>query len=120
MDDLAILVLFSVFESEVRQRVLETVDPIVNDITHPVILHAIQNARDTIESGSFFKVLEPFKRPETSDLIEQVNQIRRYRNWVAHGRRGEPTEGVNPRMAYVRLTQLLDIFRSSQRDPYSA
>jgi len=86
MDDLAILVLFSVFESEVRQRVLETVDPIVNDITHPVILHAIQNARDTIESGSFFKVLEPFKRPETSDLIEQVNQIRRYRNWVAHGR----------------------------------
>jgi len=39
--------------------------------------------------------------------IEEVNQVRRYRNWVAHGRRAEPAEYVTPPAAYRRLRAFL-------------
>jgi hypothetical protein len=37
-----------------------------------------------VGEGSFFAVLQSYKGPD-DNLIEQVNQVRRYRNWVAHG-----------------------------------
>jgi hypothetical protein len=43
--------------------------------------------KDGIEEGSSYSNdLELFKNLD-HDLIEAVNQVRRYRNWVAHGRR---------------------------------
>jgi hypothetical protein len=35
--------------------------------------------------------------------------VRRYRNWVAHGRRSTRPEWVGPRMAYERLSRLWDL-----------
>jgi hypothetical protein len=37
-----------------------------------------------------------------------VDQVRDYRNWVAHGRREVPTNNITPRIAYDRLAAFLD------------
>jgi len=109
LNDLAVLVFFSVFEATVREAVLAEVKPEVEALRHPSLRHAAQEACDAIKNGSFFRVLGPFKAGGHADLIEQVHQVRRYRNWVAHGRRGDPPATVDPEAAYDRLTRFLQL-----------
>lgn len=62
---------------------------------------------EQIAEGSFFRVLQPFKDVD-ANLVEEVNQVRRYRNWVAHGRGGEEPANVTPSIAYDRLQRFLE------------
>lgn len=107
IDDLCVLLLFSVFETLVRDRVMVDVAAEMPASRHPAIQRAIEGLRENIEHGSFFRILEVYKALDT-DLVEQVNQVRKYRNWVAHGRRGVPENAVDPLTAYKRLKQFLD------------
>jgi hypothetical protein len=109
LDDLCVLLLFSVFEATVRAKVLADVEAELPPLRHVAIKRALNEMKEGIEQGSFFKVLEPYKDLD-ADLIEQVNQVRRYRNWVAHGRRTEQPAVVNPMTAYDRLKRFLDQF----------
>ena len=73
---------------------------------------AAEDAIRGVEEGSFYRrVLEPLKRQErvSADLITQVDQVREYRNWVAHGRRDAPTNNVTPELAYERLKEFLAV-----------
>jgi hypothetical protein len=106
LDDLCVLLLFSVFEAVVRTRVLTEVDRELSLLRHAAVRHAVTDLKDAIEHGSFFKVLEPYKGLD-ADLIEQLNQVRRYRNWVAHGRHGTRPDFVDPTTAYARLQSFL-------------
>lgn len=110
LDDLAVLVLFSVFESTVRGTVRDQVAAAAADLKHPTLMHAAEEALESIEEGSFFRVLEPFKVLDAG-LVEEANQVRRYRNWVAHGRRGDPPGSppidIDPQTAYNRLSRCL-------------
>lgn len=81
-----------------------------------------EDVLQAVSEGSFFRVLEPFKREASADLIEPVNQVRRYRNWVAHGRRQDKRPGavVSPVEAYERLSVFLTLIRSpkpTRQDP---
>jgi hypothetical protein len=107
LDDLCVLLLFSVFEAMMRERVLAEVEAELPPLRHVAIKRALDEMKEGIEHGSFFKVLEPYKAVD-ADLIEQVNQVRRYRNWVAHGRRTEQPSAVDPSTAYDRLKRFLD------------
>lgn len=109
LDDLAVLVLFSVFEANVRDLVTTQLRPEVDDLKHPVLRSAGEDVLQAVADGSFFRVLEPFKSQASPDLVEQVNQVRRYRNWVAHGRRADnrPNALVEPKEAYRRLQAFL-------------
>jgi hypothetical protein len=107
LDDLCVLLLFSVFEAAIRERVLAEVEAELPPLRHVAIKRALDEMKEGIEHGSFFKVLEPYKDLD-ANLIEQVNQVRRYRNWVAHGRRTEQPAAVNPTTAYDRLKRFLD------------
>ena len=107
LDDLCVLLLFSVFEATIRERVLAEVDAELPPLRHVAIKRALDEMRDGIEHGSFFRVLEPYKEFD-DDLVEQVNQVRRYRNWVAHGRRTAQPAAVSPATAYDRLKRFLD------------
>ena len=107
LDDLCVLLLFSVFESAIRAKVLAEVEAELPPLRHVAIKRALDEMKEGIEHGSFFKVLEPYKDLD-ADLIEEVNQVRRYRNWVAHGRRSEQPAVVNPTTAYDRLKRFLD------------
>jgi hypothetical protein len=112
-DDIAILVLFSVFEAEVRSRVLVEVRAEALGLRQPGLVYAAQEAARAIEEGSFWKVLEPYKNPTLVGLVEEVNQVRRYRNWVAHGRRATRPADVTPKAAFERLSQFLAVFDAS-------
>src|SRR5437868_2980724 len=116
LDDLCVLLLFSVFEALVRDQVLRGVDAEIRSLRHPTLRRAADDARDAIEQGSFFKVLEPYKEIE-ANLIELVNQVRRYRNWVAHGRRGPQPGKIDPDTAFVRLTRLLGAMQPPDAAP---
>jgi hypothetical protein len=108
LDDLAVVVLFSVFEALVRQRVLDEPAEEEPSLRHRALRLAAAETRQRIAEGSFFHVLEPFK-DEHADLVEEVNQVRRYRNWVAHGRRGEQPLLLDARKAFDRLSRFLEV-----------
>ena len=108
LEDLAVFVLFSVFEAEVRGVALSGMKSEADRLQHPALRLAAKEARERVEDGSFFRVLEGFKAVVPADVVEQVNQVRKYQNWVAHGRRDERREEVvGPRAAYDRLKQFL-------------
>src|SRR5262249_1571241 len=107
LDDLCVLLLFSVFEASVRERALADVAAELPTVRHPALQHAVRVLNEALEHGSFYKVTEAYKTLDP-DLIEHVNQVRKYRNWVAHGRRGEPENAVDPLTAYTRLKRFLD------------
>ncbi len=113
LDDLAVLVLFSVFEANVRDLVASQIRPELAQLKHAALKSAGDDVLKAVEEGSFFRVLEPFKPAATPDLVEQVNQVRRYRNWVAHGCRPEmkPAAAVRPKEAYERLKQFLAVIQ---------
>jgi len=108
LDDLTVVVLFSVFEQTIRDQIRDEVREESVGLSHPVLKKAAEDVTLAIEVGSFARVLEPYKA-EHADLIEEVNQVRRYRNWVAHGRRGEQPPSVAPRMAFERMSRFLEI-----------
>jgi hypothetical protein len=110
IDDLAVVVLFSVFESVVRDILIGLIRPEANNIIHPILKEAASDVLRGVEEGSFYRrVLEPLKKqhPRLADIITQIDQVRDYRNWVAHGRREVPTNNVTPGQAYERLTEFL-------------
>ena len=110
IDDLAIIVLFSVFESTVRDYLVALIRPEADSLSDPILRHASEDAIHGIEEGSFYRrVPEPLKQQErvSAELITQIDQVRDYRNWVAHGRRNMPVNNVSPQDAFDRLKQFL-------------
>jgi hypothetical protein len=112
LNDLAVVVLFSAFEALVRQRVLEEMQPEVDRLTNQTLRHAAEGVKEQVSEGSFFQLLEPFKDND-ANLVEEVHQVRRYRNWVAHGRRGQQPANVGPQLAYDRLRRFLAFLSAS-------
>lgn len=108
LDDLAVLVLFSAFESVVRDRVLAAIRLERDKLSDPHALVIMGRALEGIESGSFFRILDVYKLNDV-DMVEQVNQVRRDRNWVAHGRRTARPAVVSPDTAYDRLGRFLTV-----------
>jgi hypothetical protein len=108
LDDLAVLVLFSVFEATVRSQAGADVDREITRISHVAVLEAVKELKDAIANGSFAKVTRAFKGMD-ADLTERVNQVRKFRNWVAHGRRDAPENNVRPDDAIDRLGRYLEL-----------
>jgi hypothetical protein len=106
LDDLAIVLFFSIFEAMVRERIRTEVGVEKLTLRHPVLQIAANEAERKLDRGSFHQVLELLKR-YGPDLVEQVRQVRRYRNWVSHGRRGGPPLPLNAKSAYARLSAFL-------------
>lgn len=114
IDDLAIVVLFSVFESQVRGYLVERIKPEAASLTDPILKDAANDAIQGVQEGSFSRrVLSPLKEQGrvSADLITQVDQVRNYRNWVAHGRRERVSDisNVTPRIAFDRLAEFLAV-----------
>jgi hypothetical protein len=113
LDDLVVLLLFSVFESIVRDRTLEEMkQELPMTPRHPALLKAVADAKDAIEHGSFGRLTETYKGLDPN-LKTLVDQVRKYRNWVAHGRRGDPENQVVPQNALERLEGFLQLLDAS-------
>src|SRR5258705_135171 len=65
IDDLAVVVLFSVFESLVRSFVVALIRPEAAGLSDPILKHAAEEAIRGVEEGSFYRrVLEPLKKQD--------------------------------------------------------
>jgi hypothetical protein len=102
LNDLGVLVLFSVFEATVRARTEADIEREMAELRHPAVVAAVKDLKDAIQNGSFAKITTAYKQMDP-DLTEKVNQVRTFRNWVAHGRRGELKNNVDPDEAVARL-----------------
>jgi len=112
LDDLAVLLLFSVFEANVRDRTLkEMALELAKPPSHPALVKAVDDAKEAVEHGSFGRLTEAYKSLD-SNVKTQVDQVRRYRNWVAHGRRDAPENNVDPERALERLGDFLKLLDS--------
>jgi hypothetical protein len=108
LDDFAILVLFSAFESVVREQVLTMIEEERKRQARFLVVRILDEAREESKRGRVLRLLGFFKNHDAG-LVEEVNQVRRYRNWVAHGRRTKPPAAVDPETTYDRLTRFLDL-----------
>ena len=62
LDDFAVLILFSVFESNVRDQALSELEDEKARLSHArLIVRIVEGAVEEIEHGSFFRLLEVFK-----------------------------------------------------------
>ena len=104
--DLAIVLFFSIVESIVRERIRGEVDVERQTLRDPVLKSAAERTDQELDRGSFHRVLELLKTYD-HNLVEQVRQVRRYRNWVSHGRRGRAPMELNPKSAHERLSEFL-------------
>jgi hypothetical protein len=120
LDDLAVIELFSVFEGIVRTLVAEQVRDISSRLTHPMLKAAAKNAVDAAERRSFAEILNSYSQGGHADIAEQVRQVRRYRNWISHGRRGKTLTKIEPKTAYERLSKFLELVLPSPPVPASA
>jgi hypothetical protein len=114
LEDLGVLVLFSVFEAAVRDHLEGIIRPLTGDLGHEILEHAAGQVLEGIRQGSFAKqVLTPLQRQGriTPQLSDKVKQVRDYRNWIAHGKR-EPRDSsiinLNAREAFDRLKEFLE------------
>ena len=90
LEDLGVLVLFSVFEAAVRDHLAGIIKPMTTRLGHPILEHAAENVLEGIAQGSFAKqVLTPLQAENviSPQLSDKVKQVRDYRNWIAHGKR---------------------------------
>ncbi|OWK36287.1 hypothetical protein [Fimbriiglobus ruber] len=115
LDDLGVLVLFSVFEAAVRDHLEGVVKPLTIGFGHPILQDAAEDVLDGIRQGSFAnKVLSPLQKQKhiSPELSDKIKQVRDYRNWVAHGKREpRPPEIINltAKKAFDRLKDFLGI-----------
>ena len=114
LNDLGVLVLFSVFEATVRDHLQATIEPLTASLGHPILRNAAEDVLEGIRQGSFAnRVLSPLQEEGriSPQLSSKIKQVRDYRNWIAHGRREPRPKGtinLTPEEAYDRLQEFLD------------
>jgi hypothetical protein len=112
LDELAVALLFSVFEGAVRTAVLEQLKQASVGLPHPMLTGAARDAMDAVNRRSFAVVLDYYSRSghaDIADVAEKARQVRRYRNWISHGKRGKEVTAVSPREVYARLKAFLEL-----------
>jgi hypothetical protein len=115
MEDLGVLVLFSVFEATVRDHLEQVIAPLAKKQENQILVHAAQKALEGIRDGSFANhVLLPLQKQKriSHSLADKVNQVRDYRNWVAHGKRPggrkRKIEQLSASETFSRLNEFLE------------
>ena len=121
-DDLAIFVMFSVFESIVRREVAANLQPEIKQLQRPILRRSAEQLLKNIEEGSFHtNILELHKldgkvpaNQAINSLVEAISRVRYYRNWVAHGRKidAKTPHPISPKDAFETLQAFLTHFQA--------
>jgi hypothetical protein len=107
LDDLAIMLMFSAFEGLVRNHAANQVQLAAASLSHPVLIAAGKEATRSVARGPFWYVLDAYAKGGHAGVADQVRRIRKYRNWVSHGRRGTPQPTIEPKTVYDQLRAFL-------------
>ena len=111
LDDATVVLYWSVFEQMVLDFVLHTIKATkqrISPFDKKFLEHVFKKARYI----NFEELLNLFKGKNVpSKKIGNVKQVYQYRNWIAHGKRGEQPPNITPDEAYLRLTEFLKYAR---------
>lgn len=107
IDDLTVLSLVSILEQTVIGRLQAVVDHTMKQITDSFAQRVLSYRLYPPERWRFTDILDLFKAEIDPHLVGEVKEIYRYRNWVAHGRKGVKPVAVDPSTAYQRLSGFL-------------
>jgi hypothetical protein len=108
LGDIAVVVLFSVFEATVRTALATEVNQEIPNLKHPYLQWKAKTILKAIEIGNVEDIIMYYGKNLDKTLIEDIRKIRDYRNWVAHGRSGAARAAVEPKAAYELLRQFLE------------
>jgi hypothetical protein len=105
LDDLFVMAMTASFEA----RLKEFLGSRANITAGPYKAKIEKWLFGQIESAPLYKIGDVFKPPVTKRMIDDVEAIRKYRNWVAHGRMANrrPSKTVVPSLAYNALTSFM-------------
>ncbi|ETR67983.1 MAG: hypothetical protein OMM_10993 [Candidatus Magnetoglobus multicellularis str. Araruama] len=95
--DLFIIDAFAAFERLLRKRVLDSLESQKNELSANLV-QVVRNESEFIKIETLLDVLKNFV---DSNRIGLIKQIKRYRDWVAHGKRPLTYSPVKPVDIYV-------------------
>jgi hypothetical protein len=109
IDDQAVMFLYATFEAALRDHVVAQAG-LFGGAIHP-------SAQFGLNMQSWFtelcgetrmdRVAGLFSPSVSQTLVAQAGSIRKYRHWLAHGKRGAIPPSVTPFFAYTSLTSFL-------------
>lgn len=105
----AVLFLHATFESAIRDD-LAAKGALLAAATGPHVAFGTELAAwfaDLTADVRMDVVTRPYATAAGPTLLGVVGNIRKYRHWLAHGRRGTAPPAVTPQFTYTRLTQFL-------------
>lgn len=106
LDDLAVLALFAKFEVWLIRDITQVLDS-KGELLAPFEKKVLACARKAVKRQRLASLLDVYKIIVPAEIVRQVKQIREYRNWVAHGKRGLRPVAITPKEAYERLNEFM-------------
>ncbi len=112
LDDQVVLALYAAFESELRDHLVAQSKHLTANATKPDAAFAKalgELYEEWCDDGvKMDKVASLFSNALAgTNLVAQAGQVRRYRNWVGHGKRGAKPPQTTPAFAYQVLAAFL-------------
>jgi hypothetical protein len=104
-----VLFLYAAFEAALRDHVAAQSALLVAAVgPHPTfgpdLATWFADLCDDVRMDGVTRLYTPAAGPALSAFI---GTVRKYRHWLAHGRRGTAPPAVNPQLTHARLTQFL-------------
>lgn len=112
--DLAILALFATFERFVIEHLQTANRLLAAGYPQGYSSKLAEKFESEVEYWRFGEILNLFKDEVDADLIGQVKQIKRYRDWIAHQNPSKPTlTQARPETAFDVLTRMVEQIRQT-------
>ena len=108
MEDLTVVSLFFLFEKIILSHLEETANYLKAQNMEPFLNQVVKYGLKTPDRWKIEEILDLYKVNIDPNLVGQVKQIFKYRNWIAHGRRGAKPLSIDHRLTYFRLTLFLE------------
>jgi hypothetical protein len=107
VDDLTVVALVSFFEQFMLDYLQELAEQVGRTCSTPLTCALVSHAFKDVERWRFSDVLRLFKGEVDPSLLDQVQSIYKYRNWVAHGKRKPKPVVTDPIKSYEALSLFL-------------
>jgi len=116
--DLAVLALFATFERFVIEHLQAANERLATGHPEEYSRKLAEKFKAEVEYWRFDDILDLFKPEVDTNLIGQVKQIKRYRDWIAHRNtdRAVPTQAT-PATAFEVLSKLIEEIREIHAVP---
>lgn len=107
IEDHAVLALFAVFERSILDHLVSTARNVEGRLASALERRMVSEGLKDLDRWRLGDVLDVYKVRIDSRLVGDVKQVKRYRDWVAHGRRSPVPTQMNPKTAYDRLSEFV-------------